>query len=266
MSPTVKTQNEVWVVSAGVAMGWTGPGAWFHQQRPGHTSVDGSHGPGNWRHHWPSQLRVFPRGGRREASGRQPLRCRPWSRPGRRTQQAGGGCFRAGPASRPHLSVPHALPRSPMQLWGRGWNLDFSSEVMPSQWLTPGPRSWSCSLIPVAPSTGFKLGPLSEWPQVATDTSLPDTPLVLPGSPEVRPPGPNGGTQVSEQKRMGNLFQVQNPRSIFLGKRSMTGSDLGEGGWQDTRMRKRPLGVVGGSHAPSQQVQRQKAEARKDTW
>lgn len=53
---------------------------------------------------------------------------------------------------------------------------------------------------------------------------------------------------------MGKPFQVQKPLSIFLGKRSMTGSNFREQGWQDTKMRKPgTVGVVGGSHAPSQQ-------------
>lgn len=51
---------------------------------------------------------------------------------------------------------------------------------------------------------------------------------------------------------MWNRFQVQRPLSIFLGKRSVTGNDFREDGWQDTRMRKPgALGVVGASHAHS---------------
>lgn len=46
-------------------------------------------------------------------------------------------------------------------------------------------------------------------------------------------------------------FQVPKALSMFLGKRSMTGNDFREDGWQDTEMRKlRILGVVGASHAP----------------
>lgn len=41
-------------------------------------------------------------------------------------------------------------------------------------------------------------------------------------------------------------FQVPKALSLFLGKRSMTGNDLRDGGWHDTRMRKlRVLGEAG---------------------